>query len=101
MLDWDAKTTERTVSLDEYEQARMPRRKRHHLRLSYRERQRILEGQKGFTTEEVNQAWAEALTVQKQRQETLKRGMFLMTVDELWESTQRKCKRLVECVGMA
>jgi hypothetical protein len=100
-LDWDSKTTERTVGLEEYEEGREPRRKRQQLRLSYRERQRILEGQNGFTTEEVNRAWAEALAVQKQRQETLKRGMFLMTVDELWESTQRKYKRMAESVGLA
>lgn len=101
MIDWDAKTTERTVSLDEYEQRRMPRRKRRQLRMSYSDRQRILEGQKGFSTKEVNQAWAEALAIQKQRQETLKRGMFLMTVDDIWESTQRKCKRVAETIGIA
>jgi hypothetical protein len=100
MLDWDAKTTERTVSLDEYEEERMPRRQRRQLRMSYRERQQILEGQKGFSTEEVHRAWAEALSIQRQRQETLKRGMFLMAIDDLWESTQRKCKRMVECVGI-
>ena len=102
MLDWDSKPkTERVVSLDEYEQERSPRRKRRQLKLSYRDRKGILEDQKGFTVDEVNKAWAEALTIHKQREETLKRALFLMTIDDVWESTQRKLKRVAESVGMS
>lgn len=100
MLDWDSKPTERTVNLDEYEQMRSPRRQRRQLRLSYRDRRGILQGQKGFTAEQVNDAWAEALKIQQQRQETLKRGLLMMTMDDMWESAQRKCSRLAENVGL-
>jgi hypothetical protein len=102
MLDWDAKPTfERVVSLDEYESSRSPRRKRSQLKLSYRDRKGILEGQRGFTSEEVNQAWAEAIKVRQQRHETLQRGLLMNTLDDAWESAQRKCYRVAEAVGIA
>lgn len=101
MLDWESKpTNERHVTLDEYEKMRLPRRSRSKLKLSYKDRKGILEGQRGFSPEEVNQAWAEAIKIRRQRDETLKRGLFLMTLDEAWESAQRKGQRVVECVGM-
>lgn len=99
-LDWEAKKGERTMSLDEYEQTRNPRRKRRQMRYSYRHRKGVLEGEKGFSEEEVNEAWTEALKIQQQRQETLKRGLLMMTIDDVWESTQRKFKRIAETVGM-
>ena len=102
MLDWESKPTlERVVSLDEYERHRSPRRSRSKLRLSYRDRKGILEGQQRFTAEEVNRAWAEALRIRQQRQETLKRGVLLNTWDDVCESWQRKCHRVAEAVGMA
>lgn len=102
MLDWESKPTfERVVSLDEYERSRSPRRTRKMLKLSYRDRKGILEGQQGFTAEEVNQAWAEAIKIRQQRHETLRRGLLLNTWDDVWESAQRKCHRVAEAVGMA
>jgi hypothetical protein len=102
MLDWDSKPTfERVVSLDEYESSRSPRRKRSQLKLSYRDRKGILEGQRGFTSEEVNRAWAEAIKVRQQRHETLQRGILMNTLDDAWESAQRKCHRVAEAVGIA
>ena len=101
MLDWGSRPTlERVVSLDEYERMRSPRRKRNKLRLSYRERKSVLEDQQGFTTEEVNQAWAEAIKIRQQRHETLKRSPFLNTLDDVYESWQRKCHRAAEAVGI-
>ena len=101
MLDWESRPTlERVVSLDEYERMRSPRRKRNKLRLSYRERKSVLEDQQGFTTEEVNQAWAEAIKIRQQRHETLKRSPFLNTLDDVYESWQRKCHRAAEAVGI-
>jgi hypothetical protein len=101
-LDWDSKPTlDRVMSLDEYEQMRSPRRKRSKLKLSYRDRKGILEGQRGFSADEVNQAWAEAIKIRQQRVETLRRGLILMTLDEVWESAQRKCRRVAEAVGIA
>jgi hypothetical protein len=90
---------QRVVSLDEYEQKRCPRRPRQQLKLSYRDRKGILEREQGFTTEEVNQAWAQALKIRKQRHETLQRGPMMMYWDDAWESAQRKYRRLAESVG--
>jgi hypothetical protein len=101
MLDWDSRPTlERVVSLDEYERLRSPRRSRSKLKLSYRDRKGILEEQQGFTTEEVNRAWAEAIRIRQQRHETLKRGVLLNTWDDMYESWQRKCHRAAEAVGI-
>ena len=101
MLDWESRPTlERVVSLDEYERLRSPRRSRNKLRLSYRERKSVLEGQQGFTTAEVNQAWAEAIKIRQQRHETLKRSPLLNTLDDVYESWQRKCHRAAEAVGI-
>jgi hypothetical protein len=92
--------TERTMSLDEYERLRSPRRKRRQLKLSYRDRKGILEQGRGFSTEEVNRAWEEALKIRQQRNETLRRGLLLMTLDDAWESAQRKYHRLGESIGL-
>jgi hypothetical protein len=101
MLDWDSQPTlERVVSLDEYERLRSPRRSRQKLKLSYRDRKGILEDQQGYTTEEVNRAWAEAIKIRQQRHETLKRGQLLNVWDDVYESWQRKCHRAAEAVGM-
>jgi hypothetical protein len=101
MLDWESRPTlERVVSLDEYERLRSPRRARNKLRLSYRERKSVLEDQQGFTTEEVNRAWAEAIKIRQQRHETLKRSPLQNTLDDVYESWQRKCYRAAEAVGI-
>ena len=99
-LDWNSEARESIVDLDEYEQKRNPRRKRKQLRLSYRDRKRLLEQQKGFSTEQVNSAWAEALRIRQQRQETLKRGSLMMMWDDFSESSQRKLSRIAEAVGI-
>jgi len=96
-LDWDHVAGERVVSLEEYERARSPRRKRKQLKLSYKARKGIL--QSSFTDDEINKQWREALEIRMQRKETLDRGLLLMTADEVWESTCRKCKRLSNCIS--
>jgi len=101
MIDWDSEASKRVVGLDEYERDRSPRRQRRQLKLSYRDRKGILEQQRGFSTQEVNEAWAEALKIRQQRHETLRRGLVLMTVDDVVESAQRKYRRLAEAVGLA
>jgi hypothetical protein len=101
MIDWDAEVDKRVVNLDEYERGRSPRRQRKQLKLSYRDRKSLLEQQRGFTTQEVNEAWAEALKIRQQRHETLRRGVVLMTIDDVVESAQRKCRRVAEIVGLA
>ena len=92
-LDWDY-STENVVNLDDYERARQPRRSRKEMRLSYRDRQRVLYNEKGFTEDEVNAAWLEALTIRKQRNETVKQSDAAFKIEEAWESTQRKVSRL-------
>lgn len=100
MIDWDSEARERVVPLDEYEKERSPRRQRRQLKLSYRDRKGILEQQRGFTPQEVNEAWAEALKIRQQRHETLRRGLVLMTVDDVVESAQRKYRRFIETLGI-
>ena len=88
-LSWDHKP-EKDIPLEEYERARQPRRNRRQLRLSYREREQVLFKERGFTPEEVNSAWMEALTIRKQRKETLSLSDAQRQMEEAWESTQTK-----------
>ena len=90
--------SERTVSLEEYEQTRSPRRKRRQMRLSYQDRKDMLTKQ--HTVDEVNHAWAEARRIRLQREETLRRGLLLMTWDDICESMDRKYKRTLGCMGL-
>lgn len=99
-MDWNGKASQRTVNVDEYELLRSPRRKRRQLKLSYHDRRAILENEKKFTTEEVNRAWAEALRIRQQRQETLKRGLMMMLWDDAWESAQRKYNRAIDSISI-
>lgn len=93
-MQLDTVASERTVGLEEYENSREPRRKRRQLKYSYKERKRYLENECGYSTSEVQQAWAEALTIRKQRQETLNRGILLMAFDDVYESACRKMNRV-------
>jgi hypothetical protein len=93
-LGWQRLGATREIHLDDYERARMPRRKRRHLKIPYRDRRALLEKDAGFSETEVNQAWAEALQIRKQRQETLQRGLFLMVIDDFCESASRKYQRM-------
>jgi hypothetical protein len=92
-LDWDYQA-ENVVNLEDYELARRPRRNRRQMRLTYRDRERLLYKEKGFTEEEVNTAWLEALTIRKQRSETVKQSETQKRLEEAWESAQRKAARL-------
>jgi hypothetical protein len=92
-LDWDYKA-ENVVNLEDYERARQPRRNRRQMRLTYRDRERLLYKEKGFTEEEVNSAWLEALTIRKQRNETVKQTEAQKKWEEAWESAQRKAARM-------
>lgn len=92
-LSWDHKP-ENVILLEDYERARQPRRNRKQLRLSYKERERVLFNERGFTPEEVNSAWMEALTIRKQRKETLSLTQTQKQMEEAWESAQRKIGRL-------
>ena len=84
---------ERVVDVDEYECTRAPRRRRKQLKLSYDERQVILKST-SFTQDEIKKQWAEALQIQIQRRETLRRGVILMAFDDLWESACLECSQL-------
>lgn len=101
MLDWDAESERRIVGVDEYERDRNPRRKRGQLRLSYQNRKEILHDSKGFSEKEINDAWAEALRIRKQRQETLQRGLLMMFFDDVAESMNRKYQRVTEAIGLS
>jgi hypothetical protein len=89
-----------TVDLDEYEDNRGPRRKRRQLKLSYKERKAYLTKECGYTTLEVQKAWAEALQIRKQRQETLNRGILLMAFDDVYESACRKMNRVTSVLRL-
>lgn len=92
-LNWDKVANERTIALDEYERARLPRRHRRQLKLSNKHRRQVLQEQ--FTDEQVNQAWSEALQIRMQRRETLQRGPVAVMMDDAWESACRKYDRLL------
>lgn len=98
-LDWDRCVRSRQVSLDEYERARSPRRKRKQLKIPYKTRRILLEKDAGFSTSQINTAWAEALLIRKQRQETRERGLILQYVDDFSESATRKFRRFSEGMG--
>ena len=93
-LDWEKVERERCVGLDEYEANRSPRRNRKQLKLTLRDRRGIL--QKQFSAEEVNQAWKEARVIREQRRETIQRGMMMMFLDDMMETTNRKVQRIGE-----
>lgn len=98
-LDYSQEITKK-ISLDEYERDREPRRKRKQLKLSYKDRKQILEKHGGFSTDEVNEAWLEALKIRQQRQETLRRSSVMNFWDEVAESTQRKVNRFADALGL-
>jgi hypothetical protein len=100
-LDYTRGHEENIVDLDEYERSRTPRRKRRQMKLSYRDRKYILEQDHGFSKEEVNAAWLEALKIRAQRRETVRRGLVMMMWDDFSESTERKYNRLLSSVGMS
>lgn len=102
-LDYAEEKIRRIVDVDEYERERAltPRRKRKQLKLSYKDRKGILHETKGFSEEEINEAWAEAINIRRQRQETLNRGLLLMLFDEFWESSVRKYNRATESLSSA
>jgi hypothetical protein len=91
-LNWDVVERERSFKLDEYEASRSPRRTRRQLKLSLRDRKGIL--QKQFTAEEVLMAWSEAKAIREQRKETVQRGLFMMLVDDVVETANRRAKRI-------
>jgi len=96
MLDWNSQPQERVIDLDMYERGRQPRRNRKELKLSFEDRRGILEKERGFSVEEVKEAWTEALMIRKQRQETRQQGPGMMMLDEFWESAGRKYRRMLE-----
>jgi hypothetical protein len=94
MMDWDNKVQERVIDIDQYENSRVPRRNRKDLKMSYEDRVHLLFQLRGFSLEEVRDAWLEALMIRKQRHETRARGEIMTQIDEAWESTCRKCRRM-------
>mmetsp|Transcript_23270 Transcript_23270/g.35910 ORF Transcript_23270/g.35910 Transcript_23270/m.35910 type:complete len:265 (-) Transcript_23270:770-1564(-) len=93
-LDWNYER-EDVVDLDTYEKARQPRRHRRKLKLSYKDREKILLHDRGFSKDEVREAWVAAIEIRKQRRETIARGALNEKVDEAWESANRKFWRLL------
>jgi hypothetical protein len=84
------------IPLEKYERDRPPRRKRRQLKLTLQQRHNILVKERGFSFEEVKEAWQTSLHIRRQRRETLDRGLSMMKWDEVWESTCRKFNRLVD-----
>jgi hypothetical protein len=93
-------TTPKVVSLEEYERARTPRRPRKQLKLSYHDKCATLQD-RGFSLQELHDAWAEAIKIRKQRQETLKQSYTGMLLDDFWESAGRKYHRMLESLALA
>lgn len=93
-LDWEKVERERVIDLNEYEASRSPRRSRKQLKLSLRDRKGILQRQ--FSADEVDKAWKEARAIREQRRETIQRGMMMMLMDDMVETTNRKINRMGE-----
>lgn len=91
-LDWEHKT-ESVVDLNTYEQERQPRKTRRQLKMSFTEREEILQS-KGYSMEELKNAWMESLKIRQQRYETIMTGSLTSKVEEAWESACRKFNRL-------
>lgn len=94
-LDWDYNNA-RVVDLDTYEKSRHPRRHRRKLKLTFQEREKILLEERGFSKDEVREAWAAAIEIRKQRKETNQRAKVNERMDEAWESASRKFWRLMQ-----
>jgi uncharacterized protein YifE (UPF0438 family) len=90
-LDWKPKK-ESILDLNDYEEKRQPRKNRRELKMSFQEREQILQ-QRGYTMEELKNAWMESLKVRQQRYETIMTGAFTTKVEEAWESARRKFVR--------
>lgn len=102
-LDYHANPVSRElISLDAYEQSRNgQRRHRKDLKLSYRDRRVVLERERGFSAEQVKEAWSEALKIRIQRRETLKQGALNMMWEDVAESAQRKYQRTLNVLGLS
>ncbi|GKY94127.1 hypothetical protein MPSEU_000378800 [Mayamaea pseudoterrestris] len=100
MLDYESQGKKCVVDVDEYEKERGPPRTRRQLKINAYERKQILTQAKGFTEAEVNEAWAEALQIRRQRQETLNRGLIMMAYDDISESMSRKYTRMLHSLGL-
>mmetsp|Transcript_473 Transcript_473/g.763 ORF Transcript_473/g.763 Transcript_473/m.763 type:complete len:324 (-) Transcript_473:254-1225(-) len=96
-LNWEHKA-ENTMDLNDYEQMRQPRRKRRQLKMSFQEREEILQSS-GFTMDQLKNAWMESLKVRQQRYETVMTGSLTTKMEEAWESTCRKFNRLFTLSG--
>jgi hypothetical protein len=90
----------RVISVEEYERARTPRRARRQLKLSYHDKCATLRD-RGFSLQELHDAWAEAIKIRRQRQETLKQTYTGMVLDDAWESAGRKYRRVLESLALA
>jgi hypothetical protein len=104
-LDYDAIKPEdssgtRVISVEEYERVRTPRRTRRNLKLSYHDKCATLRD-KGFSLQELHDAWAEAILIRKQRHETLKQTYTSMVMDDFWESAGRKYHRVLDTLALA
>jgi hypothetical protein len=104
-LDYDGEAPEdssgtRVISVEEYERVRTPRRTRKNLKLSYHDKCATLRD-KGFSLQELHDAWAEAILIRKQRHETLKQTYTSMVMDDFWESAGRKYHRVLDTLALA
>jgi hypothetical protein len=96
-LDWEHKA-ENTMDLNDYEKMRQPRRRRRELKMSFQEREEILQGY-GFTMDQLKDAWMESLKVRQQRYETIMAGSITTKMEEAWESACRKFGRIFTLSG--
>lgn len=102
-LDYDSIKSDdngtRVISVEEYERVRIPRRTRKNLKLSYHDKCATLRD-KGFSLQELHDAWAEAILIRKQRHETLKQTYTSMVMDDFWESAGRKYHRVLDSLAL-
>jgi hypothetical protein len=96
-LDYENFSANKNVSLEEYEEARKPRRSSRQLRLSRRRRHVILREERNLPQTEINQAAKEAHDIRRQRSETHRQSWIAEKMDEATESAHRKFLRCMAC----
>ena len=91
-LSWDHDHYQ-TIDLESYERGREPRRTRRNLKLSFEQRKDMLVDS-GFTLRDIEKAWSTAMQIRQQRYETVMQGLVSTKLEEVWQSANRKLKRM-------
>ena len=90
-IGWESIKT-KSISIDDYEAKRGPRRTRDELQMGWIQRKQVLRSLVGATDEEMREAACEAQRIRDQRNQSRKRQVYEF-VQLPFESLNRKLKR--------